>query len=484
MVRWCGRALALLTTLLLLLFGASRSAYADDATVRAKLHFENGIHLYDQTPPDYEGALAEFRAAEKEKPSPGLKKNIALCLRALHRYGEAIDELEAMLAAGDALKPETRATGTKMLADLNALVATVRLKIILHKSTDKQAVSVIPHVDVSVDGVAIPSDKLGAPVRVGPGEHLFTAHAAGYDDTTKKASVVSGDHDVPVQLDLMPAATGAALGSLRVHASDGRATISIDGVALANGTWEGALPVGPHHVEAALDGQPKWSRDVDILAGVRLEIEATLGSVTTTARPPPYAGAAPKPAAKPDRRWYLQGGFGLMTGTQTVAASEFSEAAPETDRGFNGIALTAKVGRKMTKTLSLEIWGELGGFKPINYDAGDATFAYGQIGPELRLHSNGSVRIFAGTGLGLELDVLTVNGKNGNPSNKGKGVEGAWLLETGLQVPFGDRFYFEASLLMDVSGNGSITDDSTKQRYFLDSPWVRGGLRVQLGFDL
>src|ERR1700689_2200624 len=120
-------AIFFLTTLFV-----SHFARADDAT--AKLHFQNGIHLYDQQPPDYEGALAEFRAAEKDKPSPGIKRNIALCLRALHRYGEAIDELEAMLATGgDNLKPATRDAGQKMIVEMNALIATVKVKVVLHK---------------------------------------------------------------------------------------------------------------------------------------------------------------------------------------------------------------------------------------------------------------------------------------------------------------------------------------------------------------
>ncbi|MEO8875671.1 MAG: hypothetical protein ABI461_08800, partial [Polyangiaceae bacterium] len=296
-----------------------RPANADDAMTRAKAHFENGIHLYDEKPPDYEGALAEFRAAEKEHASPGLKRNIALCLKALHRYGEAVDELEAMLAVTDGLKAETREAGKKMLAELEAIIATVRLKIVLHKSASNQGDPAIPHVDVTLDGAAVSSDKLGAPLQVGPGDHLFLARANGYGDTTKKVSVVSGDHDVLVQLDLMPAQAGTPLGTLRVHASSDRATIAIDGVALANGTWEGALPVGKHHIEAREGGQPTWARDVDVIDGVHLELDATSGAISSSSpTPPPYTTDKPKAEEKPDRKWYLQGGLSGFTGTKTV----------------------------------------------------------------------------------------------------------------------------------------------------------------------
>ncbi len=57
------------------------TAQADDSA--AARHFDAGVRLYDGNPPDYEGALAEFEAAYREKPSPLLRLNLALCLRAL-----------------------------------------------------------------------------------------------------------------------------------------------------------------------------------------------------------------------------------------------------------------------------------------------------------------------------------------------------------------------------------------------------------------
>ena len=504
MVRFCGRTLFFS---LLLILVASPFAFADDAT--AKLHFENGIHLYDQQPPDYEGALAEFRAAEKDKPSPGIKRNIALCLRALHRYGEAIDELDAMLATGgDSLKPATREAGQKMITEMNALIATVRVKIVLHKSTDAKASPVIPRVDLLIDDEPIPAEKLGSPLRVGPGEHLFLARASGYGDAMKKVSVVSGDKDVPVQLDLLPVAVAGELGSLRVHASNERAAIFIDGVALANGTWEGGLPSGKHHIEARADGSPPFAQDVDIAPGSHVVLEANVGAGTgaiTTPPPPPYETGKPKEKEKPlpvERNWYMQGGFGVFTGTQTLegggkGGGVWNEGAP-TDRGFTGLSLVAKVGRKLTKVLSLEIWGDAGAMKPNSYKVrsssqdADVTFAYGQIGPEIKIHSVGKFQFFAGTGLGLEYDAVTLSNLNGTTAagtsvqgpTKGGGVEGAWLLEGGTQLNVGERFFFQGSIFLDVSGNGNIKDTSSSDRYFINGPWTRGGLRLQFGFDL
>ena len=464
-------------------------AAPDDALARAKQHFENGVHLYDQKPPDYEAALAEFRAAEKEHASPGIKKNIALCLKALHRYGDAIDELDAMLAAGDAVKPETREAGKKILAEIQALIATLKIKVVLHRSAD-QTGNEVPHVDVALDGQAVPSEKLAGSVRTGPGDHVVVAHATGYGDATKKVSVVAGDKDVLVQLDLVPIAAGAGLGSLHVHSNVPQAQISIDNVALANGTWEGGVPAGHHHVEVASQGFPAWTRDVDVVNGQRVDLEATLGDDSAPPPPPPPYEGAPKPPEKEQLRpWYLMGGVGGYTATYTLAAgAQALGDQSNTERGFNGLLLNARGGRDFGKFFSGEIFLEVGGAKPVSWKNGntnvDATITYGAIGPEFRVHSPGKVvRVILGTGFGLEGVGITVNNLGG-ATKKAGGVEGLWLLEGGTQFRLGSRMFIETDLFFDVSGDGSIKDNGSSARYFVDSPVTRAGLRAFFGITL
>ncbi len=498
--RFRGSSLLLYFVFFLAALLVPRPAWAaDDSLARAKVHFENGVHLYDQKPPDYEAALAEFRAAEKEHASPGIKKNIALCLKALRRYGEAIDELDAMLAAGDAVKPETREQGKKILAEIQALIATLRIKVVLHRSADQTGD--VPKVEVAVDGQVVPPEKLGGPVRTGPGDHVVIAHATGYGDATKKVSVVAGNKDVLVQLDLVPIAEGAGLGSLHVHSNIDKAQISIDGVALANGSWEGGLPSGHHHIEVASEGYPTWSKDIDVANGERVDLEATLGESNGPPPPPPYgAGNAtappPKEAARP---WYLMGGVGFYTATYTMAGGN---GAPgplgdkfDTERGFNGLLLNARGGRDFGKFFSLEAFLEVGGAKPASWKTGsvpaqtsvDATIAYGAIGPEFRVHSPGKVvRVILGTGFGLEGVSVTVNDPPGSSqTKKGGGVEGLWLLEGGGQFRLGSRMFIESDLFFDVSGDGSIKDNTdSSKRYFVSSPLTRAGLRLFFGLTL
>src|SRR6185312_8312204 len=118
--------------LVLVLFFVAIPLRADEITQRAHTHFSNGVRLYDGKPPDYEAALAEFRAAYAAKPVASIKRNVALCLRGLHRYGEAIDTLDEMLAeGGDTIKPEVRDAARKAINEMTAMVSVVRLRVVL-----------------------------------------------------------------------------------------------------------------------------------------------------------------------------------------------------------------------------------------------------------------------------------------------------------------------------------------------------------------
>ncbi|HEX7667822.1 MAG TPA: PEGA domain-containing protein, partial [Polyangiaceae bacterium] len=330
------------------------------------------------------------------------------------------------------------------------------------------------------------------------GDHVVVAKAQGYGDATKTVAIVSGDKDVVAQLDLMPAAAGTALGSLHVHSNLATATIAIDGVALANGTWEGGLPAGKHHVEAHAEGQPTWSRDIDVAPNQRVDLEATIGAdASTPPVPPAYdESGKPVPPKKPEERhWYLMGGLGLFTSVYTVHNSAFdgiggARDGRQTEYGFNGLALNLRGGREFGKFVSIEVFAEVGGLKPVSWPVSgsdkpaDVTITYFQLGPEFRVHSPGKVlRIEVGTGLAIEgVSVAQNNVKPSGGSSKGSGAEAAWVVEAGPQLRFADRFFVEADLFMNLSGDGNINEGGN--RYFYDSPVVREGVRAFFGFTL
>jgi hypothetical protein len=79
---------------------APASPGATDATEAARAHFKAGVRLYQDQ--NFAGALAEFLASYELKPGPGSLQNVALCQKALFRYGEAADSLTQLLTLHDA----------------------------------------------------------------------------------------------------------------------------------------------------------------------------------------------------------------------------------------------------------------------------------------------------------------------------------------------------------------------------------------------
>ena len=461
---------------------AVRTAAADDAAARR--HFREGVRLYDATPPDYERALAEFRAAYAEKASPSIQRNIALCLRGLGRNLEAIDALEAMLRDGAGrLKPDVEAAAKKAIAEMSAEIATIRIRVVPSNAT------------VSIDGADVPTERLAAPIRVAAGAHAIAARAPGFADAERRVTVAAGDRDVDVALEAKPRAAGAR-GRLRVHASSKDASISIDGVPIATGAWEGELTAGKHRVEARAPGLPPWGDEVDVGAGAVAEVEIRLGEGDIAARPPPIdaggAGSAPAPE-EPVRRTYLLLGLDVVTGVRTLSPIVFDEQFPTT-RGATGAGLMAKLSLRVTGVVFLEGFADVGFMNSKTYASPHypqtstrLEITYADIGPEVRLRTRGSrVRFSAGTGLLAHAEGAKATlGETASSTTtvEGGGVSVGWLGELGLEVSVSRRVSLDTALFFTAHGVAGVKNDAG-ERLFLNSPGARGGLRFAVDYAL
>ena len=467
-----------------LVLSASPSASAQvSGDEGARAHFKKGVALYDLKPPDYEGALLEFRAAYAQKPVPSLKRNIALCLRGLNRNVEAIEALEEMLLeGGDAIKPDVRDAAKKAIAEMSAQLATVRLKVNVASAAAPVA------YEVALDGLVLPPEKAAQPVRMTPGEHTFVARARGYNDGFARVNVTAGQHDVAAQIDLTPT---SARGRMHVVSSVPGATIALDGVPIAQGEWQGELGAGVHHVEVTAPGVTAWGKDVTVVAAQSVEVAARPGEAVALDRPAEII--APKRVPVKVYNWILMGGFSVHEGTRILNKAPFYEAA-DTKRGFWGGGLVLKAARKLGPYVLLEGWTEFGGMAPVKYELhgqrADVGIAYFEIGPAIRLRSKGkTLRGVGGIGAGLEVEAVTAKLKKdagaAQTTQKGTGVTGCFVFEAGFQVSVSSRVFFEVDGFYNVYGvGGAKTNDPSHERFFLDSPETRGGVRVMLGMDL
>ncbi len=456
---------------------APKIVRADDAEA-ARAHFSAGVKLYDAH--DYATALTEFQAAYAAKRSPQIKRNVALCLRGLGRYPEAIDALEEMLAeGGDTLKADVRDGAKQTIAEMSALVATVRVRVVYAGSTPPAAFA------VSVDDKAVSAERVARPLRFLPGDHVFRAVATGFTQAEQRVHLTAGQPETSIELGLV-AADVAGHGRLTIQASAPAAKIVLDGVEVGTGVWSGDVPAGVHRIEATIPGVAQKTVTVNVPPNAQGTVNVDLG-----ASPAPEPFPAPKPPPAP-RLWYVSAGVGVFGQALTPTALALDDTGT-TKRNFGGASLVLHGGRMLGKNVSIGLMAELGGMSTNAYESAAVkgvaqdtiTLTYVAVAPELRLRTTGKFRGFIGLALGLAAQgvdaKLGVKDASTQRAEKGSSGSGVALLEGGGQLDLGN-FFVEGALFADVHGAGAV--DGNGDRYFKESPVVRGGLRVILGYTL
>ena len=461
--------------LLVAVLGAPRLGHADDALARQ--HFRRGVELYDKK--NYQPALEWFHKAYAEKPSPGIKQNIALCLKGLGRPIEAATAFDEALDEGQAtLKPEVRAAMEHELGELSKIVATVRLRIV--SSLDKAP---IEDVVVTVDGEPRSPAALRRPLRLQPGIHVFTAHAEGLaDPPEKKLSILAGS-PVDATFEL-----GAPVGTLTITPSVPDAMVQVDGVEIARAAWPLRLPAGKHQVSVTAPGYPTTTAEVVVSAGAFVEYPIKLlreGEV-----PPAYQAPRRLPPPSPRPRYIVPM---LAYDGQSLRISQvLGERVGGSKRSFTGGSVGVRGGYRVSKNFALEIHGELGQIAA-SYAISEGAAAlsstkviHWQLTPGLRFATAGAIRFTTAMGVGVHgmsvnAEINTVDGgKSTSRTVKGSGASASWLADIGIQFDVGSLF-LEAAGFADVHGVGTTRDNASDERIFLSSPSTRVGARVGLG---
>ena len=414
---------------------ATSDTAATAATEAARAHFKTGIKLYQDQ--NYRGALAEFEAAYALKPGPGSLQNIALCQKALFRYGEAADSLERLLTTyGAELSEAERSAAERAQAELAALVGAVRVEVSPATAT------------VTLDGRPFPVETGGTSARLNVGEHLLAASAPGYTRVSRTLTVASGQSELAVKLELV-----AIAGFLDIVATDAQHAIAVDGAPVAYGRYHG--PVTPHdeHLVQIYEGTT-----VLVEQRVRVELGKTL-AVGPGARAPGVAAGPPTPGAqtagatpveKPKQLgWYAMGSFSLLASATPPFRFDLADAS---SRAF-GVGLRA--GRRFRPAVAVEGLveytslavdgacdrrrGELG-TPPIacgtpEADALDVSYSVRSVrfAPVLALMTNDPrLRAIGGLGLGLVWHELRCDGCIAGAAQKSSGTDAFFLMELGV----------------------------------------------------
>ncbi|MBS2015495.1 MAG: PEGA domain-containing protein [Deltaproteobacteria bacterium] len=460
----------------------TRDARADDE--KARVFFKKGIELYDRK--QYEPALESFRAAYAEKPSPGIKQNIALSLKGLGRNVEAATAFDEALDEGrDTLKPETKAAMERELAELAKVVGTITIKLLaMPEKTPVEGAA------LTVDGQPVPPAAIRRPIRLEPGIHVFRAKAKGYSDPPeKKLSILAGQ---PVDATFELTAPG---GLLVVKPNVPTAVVRVDGTAYPPGPFNQRVTDGPHRVEISAPGYQTMTFDAVVTNGATVEYpigllpgsEPPIGEYTMPVRKPP-----PKP-----KRFYVV--------PQVAGATESLRFAPALRepvggerRSVGGFAVGARAGLRLGRFFSLEILGE-GGTQSAKYNvapesgARSMSITHWMFLPALRFSTEGTVHFTMATGLGVsgrsvecELPAIRTTSTTTTlaaETKTGSGVGVGWLLDLGVQFDLGASLFLEAVGFIDMHGIGPVRDDASGERLFFASPATRIGARVGLGIQ-
>jgi hypothetical protein len=417
------------------------------ATEAARAHFKTGIKLYRDG--NYPGALAEFEAAYERKPGPGSLQNVALCQKALFRYGEAADTLTRLLErhAGE-LSPAERTAAELARDELTGLVGSFRLRV------------TPPDARVTLDGQPLSGTERLSARRVNVGEHTLVVEAPGYARAVRTFRVAGGKEDLPVDVTLEP-----VLGFVDVRASDPAAAIAIDGKPLSLGRYTGPVtPSEDHLVQVYRAGFEPYEERVRVDVGQTLVIAGKLGKAVKDADPPaPTApGALPAPPEpKPPVGWYGVGALNL----QATAVAPFGYSLNDA-RSLSG-SVGVRAGRRLRAHVAVEGMLELGAlsvkdamFIPTDEEAAGGSqretdirysVRWARLGPNVRLMSAADhLRVSGGVGAGIVGHQLREG-----PKNQFGGFDPYFLLELGVASNW-RRFLFGLDLYLLVDGTRGL----------------------------
>ncbi len=307
------------------------AAQTDAARAEARVHFTRGLELFDEG--RLVEALSEFEEAYRISPAPALLYNLAQIHAELGHAVEAADAYQRFLSDSPSIDPELRADaeralrvqrarigrlevtvsveGTRIFVDdvevgsapLSAPVpvsagehvvvaqtagfeaqrhrfrvaggATYRVELVLVPSGSRGASlrieSVIPGVEVRVDGASLGLTPLDATVPVSAGAHRVEGTRDGYVPFALEVVAADGSETrVVVQTrpdDAAPASTRAAL---RIALPSASSTVRLDGEVI-----DGALevPVGLHDLEIRVAEREPIDERIDVPPGDGLSLE-------------------------------------------------------------------------------------------------------------------------------------------------------------------------------------------------------------------
>jgi hypothetical protein len=441
-----------------LLAAATAAAQPHEATDQqkadAKSHFDQGLAHFDRQ--EWAAALVEFLKSRELYPTRGNTKDAAICLRKVGRFDEALAMYEALVHDFSDLSADDKALAEREMAELQGSVGTIAITgapdgaDVMVDGVDRGKTPLPPlrlsvgthAIRITKDG-ALPfeqridlagrqaaevhatlaaltqagrlqvSEKSGKAAQVfvdgalagttpwegalAPGPHTVWLVADGNTGTAPVSTDVKLDQ--VGHLDLTAVPLGAAL---RVDPKPAAAAITVDGVFVGRGHWDGRLPEGSHEIVATLDGYTRFASTVAITdAGRQVTVEAPLEPVSFGG----HRGVALEVTASASSR--VSGNSELASGCSPQCSSSLPLGGAVIARGSyeltNGIGVGLHAGYMMlTSSIEDRMTSIASGTLTANGAVKDTLLLHGFVaGVDGYYRTGGTWPIEAGLGIGV-----------------------------------------------------------------------------------
>ncbi len=233
----------------------------------AKKHFRSGKTLMKAE--DFSGAVVEFEASVELYPTVNGLFNLANCLKAVHRYGEALETLDRMESEPSIeLNRKMQQKTDELRTDTLSVVATLTINVVQAGST------------VVVDGREAGKSPLSKPLIMGPGEHTIEVSLEDHETIRRTLSLVSNTtHSESFQLELLRA-------ELTVNTNVSDVSVGLDGTRVGVTPLDSPLTLEPgkHVIQLDRNGYESVSREVDVQAGEETILDIDLERKVPVAR--------------------------------------------------------------------------------------------------------------------------------------------------------------------------------------------------------
>jgi hypothetical protein len=226
----------------------------------ALAEYEGGKLLFMNK--DFSNALIKFQHAHELSRDPRLLWNVAVCQKELRRYTRMLATLRQLLdEGGPLLSNQDREDAAKAAKAVEAFVSPLKLSVNE------------PGATLSIDGETVGTTPLKEPLLVDVGSHEIRLSKPGFKDAVKSL-VVAGAGDVEVTMTLEKEIHRGRL----VIVAGANDLIQLDGKAMGQARWEGAVPSGGHTLRVTAPGMDAYQAEVLVKDNEVRRIQVTLNS--------------------------------------------------------------------------------------------------------------------------------------------------------------------------------------------------------------